>query len=201
MEMDEDEIRAMISRVADEVRNNLTAELIRWQVARHPDGFYPKLVFEALQSAVIHPALELVILHLGRRGLEILLTLYDGGAPEYRDKWNIPGGYLKRGNALSAVAEIDPIHVACNHIAKREIGVDLFGIGHLIHIHLWSLQDKHPWGFPLSVFVRTFPQQFMESEKIRFFPISALPELTCEPHRLFLAEVLPNLIDNGSVVV
>ena len=112
---------------------------------------------------------------------EILLAVYKGGAEWFNGKWHIPGGY-------NLWPEQD-VQATCSRTAKREIGVDVT-YQRTIDIYKWRT-GEHPYGHPLSLYVECVPAaEVVESEKLRFFSKSNLPDNIVIPHRRFIEEYL-----------
>ncbi len=190
----------VITSLTDEEADEVTASLIRRQVAKYPNGYYPFPVFVALQAAVPHSAFELVCMQRNPEKVgdkQILLTQYDGDHEPWKGKWNIPGGYVK-------LAHEDAFDV-CTKIALREIAggsdelMSCIVIGCPIHVHYWSQDDGHAWGRPVSVYRQVFVNTtFPERKDARFFSFSELPEMTVpEVQARFILETLPGLIRTG----
>jgi hypothetical protein len=111
----------------------------------------------------------------------ILLAIYDGGMKEFHGKWHIPGGY-------SIWSELD-IQATCFRVAKKEIGAGV-RYEETLDSYKWR-RGEHPYGRPLSLFVRCEPfEEIRETEKLRFFSKSELPANLIEPHRRFIERFL-----------
>ncbi len=141
--------------------------------------FIPEPAFEPLHGLVSMWAPELVIIRQpNKKGpVNILLAMYNGGAKMFTDMWHIPGGYNRWPE--------EDIQATCSRIAERELKIDVT-YTRTIDVYKW-LDGEHPYGHPLSLYVRCLPNSSIrEIESLKFFPINELPEKMVEPHHRFI---------------
>lgn len=151
-------------------------------------GFWPdEESFRLAHSCYSAWATELVVLRASmtpfgsNRPGQILLALYEDGVEEFRGMWHIPGGYNRKSHRS--------MQETCSAVAQREIGVDV-KIGDILDQYLWQ-PGEHPYGTPLSLYVRAEPlTPIVETDKLRFFYLHDLPESTVRPHRRFIGKIL-----------
>lgn len=136
----------------------------------------------ALHSICSRWAVELVITRQREHGLpEVLLTVYDGGAEKFKGQWHIPGGY-----ELFLDSDIQAV---CSRIAKRELTMDVQYL-EVLDVYKWQAEE-HPYGRPLSLYVRCLPEKtIQETEGMRFFTSFTLPSNLIGPHRRFIESYL-----------
>jgi len=182
------------------------AELIRLLLKVAATGYrWPtERSMRVAHGVISHWASEIVITRpKGIRTREILLAIYEGGVEEFRGMWHIPGG-------CNIWNELD-IQTTCSRVALSEIGVDVKFV-RVLDAHKWR-EGEHPYGRPLSLYCLCEPQTpggkvvinllpvemvgtaqepepVEESEKLRFFSVSDLPERLLEPHRRFIEQHL-----------
>lgn len=154
-------------------------ELIRLlKKVRDDDYRWPtEAVMRAAHNVISFWAPELVITRYGRKtpSSEILLLRYDGGVKEFQNMWHIPGGYNHWDESLIET---------CRRVSSREIGVDV-RVDRVLDAYKWG--EDHPYGHPLSLYVRCVPVAPVEErENLRFFSTTSLPFDTVEPHRRFI---------------
>lgn len=154
------------------------ASCMRSQADPEKHDFLPDGVFQILHGITSQWAPELVITRKGRSGLEVFLARYNGGAKEFDGIWNLPGGYNRFG-------EVD-LNASVQRIAMREIGIGV-GFSGVMDAEKWRPDDGHPYGRPLSLFVKCTSPSIPESDAARFFPVDSLPETLCGVHRRFIS--------------
>ncbi len=128
---------------------------------------------------------------------EILLTFYDGATEAFRDHWVIPGAWYK--------PVMGTLQEACSTIALREVGVDVVYMSSYPNPMLWPSRETdpaaaHPFGNPLSLFVKCVPRApVQETPHRRFFRADRLPDPMPEVHRQFITETFASLVDIDDV--
>jgi ADP-ribose pyrophosphatase YjhB (NUDIX family) len=144
-------------------------------------GFWPdEETMRIAHSAISYWACELVVSKIGLNGLEILLAKYNGGVKEFLGMWHIPGGYNR--------TEEPDIQTTCSRIAKREIGSEAI-YRHTLDAYKWA-PGEHPYGRPLSLYVECEPvAAIQETDALKFFPISALPDNMVPAHQRFIVSL------------
>lgn len=141
-------------------------------------GFLPNGVFEEIHGLVSMWATELVVTRGEGANRQLYLTRYDGGVREFRNTWNIPGGY----NQFSE----ETIDASVLRIGKREMAQKMEMI-QVIGADKWRSDDGHPYGRPLSLYVACRSSSALPDTDIgRFFSVSNLPDTLCGVHRRFI---------------
>lgn len=123
-----------------------------------------------------------------RRWRKVLLTVYEGGIQEFRDKWHIPGGY--------GTPKDRTFQATCSRVAKDELKTDVCFVRLFPLPYLWLpagtyRKPEHPYGRPLSIYTLVEPHETIgETDTCRFFGRNDLPDDLLPVHRRFLREFI-----------
>jgi ADP-ribose pyrophosphatase YjhB (NUDIX family) len=168
-----------VTELFTEAESNELLRLLRKVAAN--GGYWPtEDTLQAAHGCQSAWATELVITRRRFRPVQILLTVYEGGADAFKRLWHIPGGY----NRWS-----ETIRETCSRIAEREIGADVTP-RRVITTRKWK-EGEHPYGRPLSVYLDcTRNGNVTETATRRFFTKRELPPNMVEPHRQFIEDHL-----------